>query len=115
MSGSSGDTEKSPDAELLVANLSPRLVDVAITEAPGTTAPDGSVTVPLISPLPASWALARELQSRIPARRTRKPGSNWRSKFLLFLLAEWDIVDRSLLSIICNLSKVLRVKHCHQG
>ena len=61
-------------------NLMPWLVDVAITVAPGTTAPEGSVTVPLISPLPASWALAGEPQSRTAVRRTSRLGSRWRSR-----------------------------------
>src|SRR5579871_2970508 len=109
MSGSSAETEKSPADELLVENLRPRLVDVATTVAPGTTAPEGSVTVPLISPLPASWALAGDPQNRTAVRRTSRRGKSlgrrWRSELDSSPLPERNMVGRSLLSIICNLSR----------
>jgi hypothetical protein len=41
--------------------LVPCVVEVAVTVAFGTTALLESVTIPLISPLPDSWALAEEL------------------------------------------------------
>jgi len=44
---------------LVTVLLMPRAVEVATTVAFEMTAPVGSVTMPLISPLPASWALAR--------------------------------------------------------
>jgi hypothetical protein len=51
----------------------PRVVDRATTSASWTTAPLGSVTLPVISPLPESWAKLKALQnSRKAAKRTNK-------------------------------------------
>jgi hypothetical protein len=74
MSGFSAVRSKSPELEVVRVNLVPCVVEVAVTVASGTTAPLVSVTTPLISPLPESWALAGELQSTtVAVRRTRNP------------------------------------------
>jgi hypothetical protein len=55
------------------------VVDVAVTVASGTTAPLESVTTPLISPLPESWALAEEFRSNTIAVRSRRNPENART------------------------------------
>jgi hypothetical protein len=90
----SGVRSKSPELELVRVSLVPCVVDVAVTVASGTTAPLASVTTPLISPLPESWAFAEELHSRRTAVRSASnpedtrmladPGRGW--IWLLILL-----------------------------
>src|ERR1700680_3463369 len=73
-SGLRGDRSKSPELEVVRLSFVPCVVDVAVTVAFGTTAPLESVTAPLISPLPESWALAGEFRSRtIAVRSARNP------------------------------------------
>src|SRR6266702_783848 len=76
MSASSGERMYSPALPVLAESLVPRVVEVATTTALETTAPVGSVMVPLISPLPASCADAKGVeQSTIAAARNSRPES----------------------------------------
>ena len=64
----------SPPLALVCDTANPVAGLVAVTVAPGTTAPVGSVTVPVIEPFPASCALADRVavKAKAQARRTAK-------------------------------------------
>src|ERR1700733_8021473 len=79
MSLFNGVRSNSPASEVMRVNFTPVVVDVAVTVAPGTTAPVESVTVPLISPLPESCAFAEEPHSSATAVRTSSNRVNTRS------------------------------------
>src|SRR5271168_2549877 len=79
MPGSRGDMSKSPEFDAVRVNFVPCAVDVAVTIAPGTTAPVESVITPLIAPLPASWALAEELHNNAMAVRRMSNPENTRT------------------------------------
>src|ERR1700719_3921867 len=71
----------SPASSVMTTRFTPVPVWIAVIATPGTTAPDGSLAIPLIweTACAPAWAHVRIATNRIVERQNRRPRAGWQA------------------------------------